>query len=324
LRQILLFSSHTFTCRALHIRLQPGSRESLLYSTLCSLRLVLTDANFRFNVNAYQQKYPMFPELMHVEKSTSNFQCQTDAMLLAALADSWESRNKLQQALENIAEYKDDRAEMIAMEQRESVLKMIAEDEAAKEEKQKTDLKLESAKHSSRPLHLPHSNFDRAEQFKIDDQSREEEEKSVQKIKEYVVQRDSVARLRHMLHQEHSESRDNGRSTEGSAMEGGALVSARKLPRRIFDCPREPPKILPLPTDSLITLAERLRHLDVNSAGSELAGMSLFEDDSVFANASLHYKLKQLPVSVQPQKSQAAAIGTTTSLHNRLKKINDL
>jgi hypothetical protein len=283
--------------------------------------MILSDTFIRFSVNAYQQTYPAFPELIEEEKSTSNFQCQTDSMMLAAVGGNFESRNKLQKALESIAESEVDRAEIIAMEQREMVLKMLAEDEAANEAKQKEEPKPESPKHS-RPLHLPRSNFDMAEKSKIDDQSTKDYQETIQNLRDLVEQRDSVARLYNMLHQERSEvvePKDSGRSKEA-----GASASTRKLPKRIYDCPREPPKILPPPSDSLISLAERLRHLDVNSAGSELAGVSLFEHDSEFVSTSLHHKLKQLPVSEQPRNSQTAAIGSITSLHNRLRKLSDI
>ena len=106
----------------------------------------------------------------------------------------------------------------------------------------------------------------------------------------------------------------------------GTTVEAFKQfgPKRVFDSLREPPKIIAQPSESLISLAEKLRYLDVASAGWE-------EGDSPAVSSTsktLHQKLKQLPAHTKQEKSQATVAGTTYSLsyslRNRQRNSGDL
>jgi hypothetical protein len=268
---------------------------------------------FRFNVNAYQQEYPPFPQLTQAKKQVSHMQCQTDILTMAALSDNWETRQKLQNALENLGDCTENQAEQIAAEERESALKLFAEKEATRLENLQPELIKQS-----RPLHLPHSKFDHDLQSNA---SGHQSQETLQKIKEHVIQRDSVTRLRDMLNQSHS---DAGGWNTGQPNEGAVPASARKLPKRVFDSLREPPKIIAQPSESLISLAEKLRYLDVASAGWE-------EGDSRAVSSTsktLHQKLKQLPAHSKQEKSQATVAGITYSLsyslRNRQRNSGDL
>jgi hypothetical protein len=253
-------------------------------------------------VNAYQQQYPPFPEMAKTKKSVSHMQCQTDSSIMAALSDNWETRQKLQMALEHLGDCTDHQAEVIAAEERETALKIFSEQEV---------LRLESLKPAAikqwRPLHLPPSHVDHEPKSnKPGHQSRE----ALQKLKEHIVQRDSVTRLRNMLNLSHNEASG---WNDKKPPETLAHTSTRKLPKRVFDSLREPPKLIP--QESLISLAEKLRFLDVASA-SEKDFLDFPEEST---GESLHQKLKQLPAVVKNEKQQVTATGTTYSLSHSLQ-----
>ncbi len=256
-------------------------------------------------MNAYQQQHPHWPVLTQTKLSVSSVQCQTDSLIFASLTDNSETRQKLQAALEQLGDNTEDEAETIAAEQRETALKMFAEQEAAKADGKQATTQI------SRPLHLPRGNFDRTQKSNVSKEQRE----AIQKIKEHVVQRDSVARLREMLN--HSRDEATGAHT-GKQFEEMAHASSKKLPKRVFNSLREPPRILAETSESLISLAAKLRHLDVTT---EERG---YEDDSLYlaqdvVRTSLHQRLAQLPVPATTEHDHAAAIGTTYSLSYSLQ-----
>lgn len=258
-------------------------------------------------MNAYQQQYPPFPELAQAKKSVSHMQCQTDSLTMAALSDNLETRIKLRMALEQLGDCTDNQAEMIAAEERETALKMLADQEATKSEISKP-----ASIKQWRPLHLPIGNVrDEAKSKAAERQSHE----ALLQVKEHVVQRDSVTRLRSMLNHSHCEA---GGWPNESTDESLAQTSARKLPKRVFGSLREPPKIIPQAPDSLISLAEKLRYLDVAGAGwaSENAFLDSTDEST---RMSLHQKLKQLPTAATVEKQQAAEIGTAYSLSYTLQ-----
>jgi hypothetical protein len=253
-------------------------------------------------VNAYQQQYPPFPELAQMKKNVSNMQSQTDSLIIAAQSDNWETRQKLQTALEQLGDCTENQAELIAAEERETALKAFAEQEAAKLESLRPVLIKEW-----RPLHLPLSCVHH------EPTSNESANRELQKIKEHVVQRDSVTRLRNMLNENQREASVRHEQTESSIH-----LNSRKLPRRVFDTLREPPKIIPQASESLISLAEKLRYLDFANAGwtTEQAAFDFAEKSS---DKSLHQKLKQLPAAALHEQRQSATTGTTYSLSYSLQ-----
>jgi hypothetical protein len=182
---------------------------------------------------------------------------------------------------------------------------LFSEQEAAKADGK------QASKHTSRPLHLPRGNFDRAQKSNVSQEQRE----AIQKTKEHVVQRDSVARLREMLN--HSRDEATGART-GKPFEEMAHASSKKLPKRVFNSLREPPKILAETSESLISLAAKLRHLDVTTeeGGCDDDSMYLAQD---VLRTSLHQRLAQLPFPVTTEHDHAAAIGTTYSLSYSLQ-----
>jgi hypothetical protein len=241
------------------------------------------------------------------KQSVSTMQCQTDPLILASLSDHLESRLKLQDALEQLGDDTEYKAEIIAAEQRDIALKMLAEQEAAKLDKSKP-----GQMQNSRPLHLPHSSFDRI----IKSQVSEEQQEAMQKVREHVLQRDSVVRLRDMLNrcQNLSEVPRADKQSDHKI----AHTSARKLPKRMFGSLREPPQILTQTSESLISLAEKLRHLDVTTAGWESAeNLPHFAEDSV--KTLLHQKLEQLILPVHADNGHADGMGTTYSLSQSLQ-----
>lgn len=212
----------------------------------------------------------------------------------------------MQDALEQLGDDTEYKAEIIAAEQREVALKMFAEQEAAKLDKSGP-----GQMQNSRPLHLPHSSFDRI----IKSYVSEEQKEAMQKVREHVLQRDSVVRLREMLNsgQNEGDVPRSDKQTDHSI----AHTSARKLPKRVFKSLREPPKILTQTSESLISLAEKLRHLDVATAGWESAeNSSHFAEDSV--RTLMHQKLEQLSLPVYADNGHAEGIGTTYSLSHSL------
>ena len=262
-------------------------------------------------MNAYQQYYPPWPELAQTKKSVASMQCQTDTLVFASLCDNSETRQKLQAALEQLGDDSEYQAEIIAAEQREAALKLFAENEAAKID----DLK-PSVIQKYRPLHLPQRNF----QHTLQSNMSEEKQEAIQRIKEHVIQRDSVARLREMLKSDGHGS--NGIRNMKQSDESVAHTGARKLPKRVFNSLRQPPRITTQSSESLISLAEKLRHLDVTTADWVSAdGSSHFAEDS--AITLLHQKLKQLHSTERDENGHAATMGTTQtyslshSLQNR-------
>jgi hypothetical protein len=95
----------------------------------------------------------------------------------------------------------------------------------------------------------------------------------------------------------------------------------------VYDAVREPPKIIPQKSESLISLAEKLRSLDVSKTewGSEYASL-YFENEP--ASSVPQQKLEQLPLSAHTGRLQTSAIGTTYSLsyslQNRQRNSGDL
>jgi hypothetical protein len=264
---------------------------------------------FSFNVNAYQQDYPPWPELAQSKKSVASMQCQTDALVFASLSDNSETRQKLQAALEQLGDDPEHQAEILAAGQREAALKMFAENEAAKIDDFKP-----SVIQKYRPLHLPQRNFQQTIQSHVS----EEKQEAIQRIKEHVIQRDSVARLREMLKND-GHGNIGARNTKQSD-ESAPHTAARKLPKRVFNSLRQPPRIITQSSESLISLAEKLRHLDVTTTDWASAdGSSHFAEDS--AITLLHQRLKQLHSTEQYETDHAATMTQTYSLshslHNR-------
>jgi hypothetical protein len=277
---------------------------------------VFFNIQYRFNVNAYQQQYPPFPELIQTKKAASHTQCQTDPLTFASLSDNTETRMKLHAALEELGDDTDfesemNAAEMLAAEQRNIALKKFEEKESARLEGLKPALLPQS-----RPLHLPHRHVHREQQSNLVENPAPD---TTQNIKDYVVQRDSVLRLREMLEKSHRGYGLPQLQPLGSqSNDSSALSSARKLPKRVYDAVREPPKIIPQKSESLISLAEKLRSLDVSKTewGSEYASL-YFENEP--ASSVLQQKLEQLPLSAHTGRLQASAIGTTYSLSYSLQ-----
>ena len=279
-------------------------------------------------MNAYQQQYPPFPELIQTKKIVSHTQCQTDPLTFASLSDNTETRMKLHAALEELGDDTDFQSDMIAAEtlaaeQRDIALKIFEENEAARLEGLKP-----AVIPQSRPLHLPHRNVHRAQQSSAVEDPAAPAPDMTQQIKDYVVQRDSVLRLREMLEKSHRGYGTRQPQPPGSqSYDSSALSSARKLPKRVFDAVREPPKIIPQKSESLISLAEKLRSLDVANTewGSEYDSLYIENEP---ANSVLQQKLKQLPLSAHAGRLQASAIGTTYSLsyslQNRQRNSGDL
>jgi hypothetical protein len=267
-------------------------------------------------VNAYQQQYPPFPELKQSKKTALHTQCQTDPLTFASLSDNKETRMKLHAALEELGNDSDfeaetSAAEILAAEQRDSALKKFAEKEAARLE----SLKPRLITHS-RPLHLPHRNLHQAQQFNtVDNASRD----MTRTIMDHVVQRDSVARLREMLKQTHNEYGTPQPQMKNSRTNGSSIQSTtRKLPKRVFDAVREPPQLTLQNSKSVMSLADKIRNLDVTKTewGSE-HGSLYIENET--ASSVLHQKLKQLPSVAQAGGQPAVVIGATYSLRYSLQ-----
>ncbi len=267
-------------------------------------------------MNAYQQQYPPFPELIQTKKAASHTQCQTDPLTFASLSDNTETRMKLQAALEELGdgtgfESETIAAEILAAEQRNIALKIFEEKESARLEGLKPALLPQS-----RPLHLPHKHVHREQRSNVVEDPAPD---TMQNIKDYVVQRDSVFRLREMLEKSHRGYGTPQPQPPGSqSNDSSALSSARKLPKRVYDAVREPPKIIPHKSESLISLAEKLRRLDVSKTewGSEYDSLYIENEP---ASSVLQQKLKQLPLSAHAGRLQASAIGTTYSLSYSLQ-----
>ncbi len=267
-------------------------------------------------MNAYQQQYPPFPELKQSKKIALHTQCQTDPLTFASLSDNKETRLKLHAALEELGNDSDFEsetiaAEKLAAEQRDSALQIFAEKEAARLE----SLKPRLITHS-RPLHLPQRNVHLAQQSNtVDNASRD----MTRTIMDHVVQRDSVARLREMLKQSHNEYGTPQLQLQSSRSNDSSIQSStRKLPKRVFDAVREPPKIIPQNSKSVISLADKIRNLDVTKTewGSEYGSLYI---ENETASSVLHQKLKQLPSAAQAGGQPAVVMGATYSLRYSLQ-----
>jgi hypothetical protein len=246
--------------------------------------------------------------MSQVKKAVTNMQSQTDPLELASLSENCETRHKLQAALEVLGDDADKLAEIIASEQREVALKIFSENQA-----EKTDGLQPNPAKQFKPLHLPHNNLD-CVQLSPDIEVRPPE--LSKQIKDHVVLRDSVVRLREMLSQGHVDKM-------AASKENSTYRIAKSLPKRVYDPLREPPKLILQPSESLISLAEKLQYLDgIDATWTSADTASYFSEES--SSTPLHQKLRQLPAvspNLQTEKHPAVTMDVTYSLSHTLQNL---